>query len=69
MQLPSNDNMASRADAPHTQMAAEKFGEEKFSERKEKIGRKGRLKGHFDMSTGSFVKNSLTVQLISSLSK
>ena len=39
MQLPSNDNMASRADAPHTQTAAEKFGEEKFSERKEKIGR------------------------------
>ena len=53
MQLPSNDNMASRADAPHTQTAAEKFGEEKFSERKEKIGKKGRLKGHFDMSTAS----------------
>ena len=69
MQLPSNDNMASRADAPHTQTAAEKFGEEKFSERKEKIGRERRLKGHFDMSTDSFLENSLTVQLISSLSR
>ena len=70
MQLPSNDNMASRADAPHTQTAAEKFGEEKFSERKEKIERKGRLKGHFDASTAFLPeKDSLTVQLVSSLSK